>query len=200
MSIVIQAVIVAFVGGLVVGVTWRESVELLLGRDDPQMMVNRTRATARAVFGHRTTIATWAVVLAMLVGGILGIVVAFTHSDASRAVSGVRTLSEKNHTQIACQRRYNHQSGLARKDRAKAGARALRHQIDIAEADIHVWIGIRHLLTTTHGTLHEALTVIDHRIGKGRTFLDSLMHQQHVQKLNHYPPANLCTRKGTDQR
>lgn len=189
MVLVLAAILIAFLTGIGVGWTWRESVELLLGRDDPTMMMNRTRATAHAVFAHRTEVATWAVVLAIMVGTLLGVGVAYTHSDVRQIANDARHSSH-------CQQVYNKRSAHARDDRAAAQLLVLKAAIKNVRADTRGWKGIAKTLTSTSGTLDELVLAINHRVAKDQAYLRTLVHQLHVSRLHRYPPANFCTRKG----
>jgi hypothetical protein len=171
-------VVIAFIAGYLYGRTERVILALLFGKDTPMRLLSR-------ILGHRTEIATWAIVTSLLFTSFVGAWVVFLTSAqvGQKHEDTVRT---------DCSIDFNRLSALARDDRLVAQSNALRAQIASVRQDHRYQLGLKRSLTSPDTTIATLIGVIGHKIDADTRLLKSLIHQQRVSATHAYPPPNYC--------
>lgn len=166
-------VAVAFLTGVFVGVTWRESYEILIGRHQPMLILKRA-------LNVRVEALAAALIISLVLNMIVGVGIVLNERGQDRAE--------------ACQVEFNRLTAEARDARIGPSESSTDAQIDDVLQDLTYQRGLLKTITSENQTVDDLAGIIKARIDSGMEYLKTLRKVQKVRVENEYPPADYCSR------
>lgn len=165
-------VVIAFLTGVFVGITWRESYEILIGRHQPMLIVKRA-------LNVRTEILTVALIASLMLNMLVGVGIVLNERGQAR--------------DARCQVQFNKLTAKARDARIGPTESSTAAQIDDVRQDLTYQKGLLKTITSDGQTVEDLAGIIRSRIQAGEEYLATLRKVQEVRVENEYPPADYCT-------
>lgn len=166
-------VIVAFIVGVGVGVTFRESYDILTGKRDPMNFVRR-------VLHPSISLLAVMLILSMLFVASVGV--------------GIIVKDSGDRARDACQVEFNKKTADARDVRVGVSTNSVvPAQTAYVEADLAYQQGLLEVVTTPDMTVDDLAEVIGARVAATKAYRDALEKQAVVAQDNPYPPADYCS-------
>lgn len=164
----------AFLTGVFVGITWRESYEILIGRHQPMLILKRA-------LNIRVEALAAALIVSLLLNMLVGVGIVLNERGQDR--------------DAACQVQFNRLTAEARDARIKPTETSTAAQVEDVQQELTYQRGLLRAITTDGQTIEDLASVIRARIEAGEKYLATLEEIQEVRVKNEYPPADFCTNR-----